>query len=68
MARPPHKYKDKNSKGDSKMKKDTIRNIIFAFIGAFLVGLAIDLGIWTIGMIGTMFMIIAACFGFNSLE
>lgn len=50
------------------MKKNTIRNIIFAFIGAFLVGLAIDLEIWTIGMIGLMYMIIAACFGLSGLE
>lgn len=41
------------------MKKSTIRNIIFAMLGAFLFGLSIDIASWTIGIMGSMLIVIA---------
>lgn len=46
------KKKDQNNKGDLKMKKNTIRNILFAILGAFLFGLGQDLNKYSIGTIG----------------
>ena len=43
------------------MKKNTIRNIIFAILGAFLFGLGQDLNKYSIGAIGFILMFIAMC-------
>lgn len=43
------------------MKKSTIRNIAFAILGAFLLGLGIDLKIWSIGTVGCMLMLVSMC-------
>lgn len=40
------------------MNKNTIRNIIFAILGAILLGLGIDIVSWTVGISGVMLMII----------
>lgn len=39
------------------MKKNTIRNIILGVLGAFLVGLGIDININSIGMAGVALII-----------
>lgn len=40
------------------MKKNTITNITFSILGAFLLGLGIDIGSWTIKLLGSMLIII----------
>lgn len=50
------------------MKKNTIRNIIFAILGAFLFGLGIDRNTWAIGTIGFILMLIAMCLAMSDSE
>lgn len=50
------------------MKKQTIRNIIFAIIGAFLFGLGCDLGLYSIGCIGFVIDLIAIIIAISRIE
>lgn len=43
------------------MKRETIRNIIFAIVGAFLLGVGVDIAIETFITVGFAMIIIAVC-------
>lgn len=63
MGRPVHKHKEKISlKEILEMKNSTIRNILFAMLGAFLLGYGIDVVSWTLMIFGGMLIVIAFVF------
>lgn len=70
MERLVNIYKEKSltTKGELKMKKSTTEiNIVYATLGAFLLGLGIDIGKYCIGMTGLTLLIVAMCLAFVEL-
>lgn len=70
MERLVNIYKEKSltTKGELKMKKSTTEiNIVYATLGAFLLGLGIDIGKYCIGMTGLTLLIVAMYLAFVEL-